>query len=246
MRGIVLLLVTIAVSGAAFAEPPDARDEQGRDVLAGYFKATEAQRDALRGATMDVLMDAKLPKMKKEGRLSALRSISNLGKITYKVVSAWGDDTVKREVIARFMTAETQAKESSAGQVAINEQNYKFKYKGERQIAEESRVHVFELKPRHKRVGLFKGELWIDPGTYLPVREQGQLVKNPSIFIKKMEFVRDFQIQDGVAIPKRFEGKTDTRVAGKAELTIEYANVQRQPAADQVASESWAQAPPQH
>ena len=39
-----------------------------------------------------------------------------------------------------------------------NQANYKFKYKG--MATNDGRtVHVFQLTPRKKRVGLFKGEL---------------------------------------------------------------------------------------
>lgn len=243
MKLIVLSLLTLGLCLPGLAEPDKTdRPEPGAEILENYFRASQGQREALKGLSMDVLMNARLSKMKKEGRMSALRSISNLGKITYKVLGFWGDDTVKREVMARFMTAETQAKDDGS-QIAINHENYKFKYKGVRANLD-SYVHLFELKPRHKRVGLFKGELWIDAKTYLPVRETGQLVKNPSIFIKKMEFVRDFEIREGMAVPLRFEGKTDTRVAGKAELNIEYANVHREQAVNPVAAETWAEPAP--
>jgi hypothetical protein len=85
------------------------------------------------------------------------------------------------------------------------------------------------LKPRHKRVGLFKGELWLDPETCLPVREIGRLVKNPSVFVKKMEFTRDYEIKDGVSYLRRMETRTETRLVGRAELNIEYANFAKQP-----------------
>ena len=51
-------------------------------------------------------------------------------------------------------------------------------------------------------------------------------MKNPSVFIKKMEFIRDYEIRDGVAYLKRMESHTDTRIVGRADLNIEYANVQ--------------------
>jgi hypothetical protein len=87
---------------------------------------------------------------------------------------------------------------------------------------------VFELKPRHKRLGLFKGELWLDPETCLPLHEGGRLVKSPSVWVKKMEFARYYEIIDGVSYLKRMETKTETRIVGKAELNIEYANFHKQ------------------
>ena len=73
------------------------------------------QQEALRDMSMEVHMEGRIPKLKKEGKLSALRKISSLGKITYKTVSFWGDDTVKKEVMARYMTAEVEATSQPQG-----------------------------------------------------------------------------------------------------------------------------------
>ena len=77
-------------------------------------------------------------------------------------------------------------------------------------------VYIFDLKPRKKRVGLFKGELWLDTKTFMPIREEGEFVKTPSVFLKKVEFVRDYELQDGVAIPKQIISKVDTRIVSSA------------------------------
>jgi hypothetical protein len=239
LNPILTLILAALIAVPAFA----ADDYKGSYLIDQYQQALENQSDALRNVAMEVHMEGRIPKLKKEGKMSALRKISALGKITYKVVGFWGDDTVKKEVMARYMTAEVEAaskaeveaaskeeqpaKKSKSRSIAITPENYQFKYKG---LTERDRqkVHVFELKPRHKRVGLFKGELWLDPETCLPVHESGRLVKNPSIFVKKMEFVRDYEIIDGVSYLKRMETKTETRLVGRAELNIEYANIQKE------------------
>ncbi len=178
----------------------------------------------MRGVQMDVDIEASLPKLKKEGRMQALRLVTKLGQIAYKGVRFMGDNTVKKDVIGRYLTAEVQPPTMN---ININDENYKFKYKG--LLEQDGRtVHVFQLNPRKKRVGLFKGELWIDPDTFLPVQESGQFVKNPSVLLKKMAFVRQYEIRDGLAIPKHVESVVDTRVVGKAQLAINYSNFAKQ------------------
>lgn len=173
---------------------------------------------------MEIEIDAALPKLRKTGRLQALRSISKLGQITYQGLRFIGDNTIKKDVIVRYLSAERQTRDVSA--LAITPKNYKFKYKG---LVERDRqlVHVFQLSPRKKMVGLFKGELWVDSSTYLPVREAGRFVKNPSIFLKKVEFVREYEIRDGVAIPSHIESTIRTRFWGPAQLSIDFKNVTR-------------------
>ncbi len=83
---------------------------------------------------------------------------------------------------------------------------------------------MFQVQPRKKRVGLYKGELWLDSRLYLPVFEKGRFVKNPSIFFKKVDFERGFSIQDGLSVPSYITSTIDTRLVGRVELNISYSN----------------------
>jgi len=85
-------------------------------------------------------------------------------------------------------------------------------------------AHIFEVTPRKKRQGLFKGDLWIDAKTFLRVQESGYLVKNPSVFLKKIAFVRKYEIHDGISVPRQVQSVVDTRLVGKAELTIDFSH----------------------
>jgi len=192
-------------------------------ILDRYLKATEAQQDKLRGITMDVAIDAELPKMKKRGTLHALRTISRLGKITYDALKFEGDNSVKKDVIARYLSAEVEASDKKAAP-PITPEFYKFKYKGLVQ-RDSQEVHLFQVSPKKKRPGTFKGELWLDQATCLPIRESGTLSKNPSVFIKRFEFIRDYEIRDGVAVPKTTHGKVLTRLWGSAEMRVDFSNV---------------------
>ena len=173
---------------------------------------------------MEVDMEASLPKLKKHGRLHGLRRISRLGRITYEALHFEGDNSVKHHVIARYLSAEAEAQADGSPSLAVTPANYKFKYKGPKQSAGQA-VEVFQVTPRHKLMGLFKGEIWIDAKTFLCVRESGRLVKPPSLFVKKIEFVKEYEIQDGIAVPRQIHSVVDTRLVGPAELTIDFRNV---------------------
>ena len=228
MRSIVILLLAcgfLAVASTRAFAYSDNDHPQGLDsdeILNRYF-AAKARQIGLRGASMDVDIDASVPKLKKQGRLRALRKISELGKVTYKVLGFQGDNTVKNEVIARYLEAEQQGGEDRQ-KYEINKANYKFKYKGDHTLTTGKRIYIFFLTPRHKEVGLFKGELWLDAQSYLPVMEKGRLVKNPSIFFKRVEFVRDYKIEDGTAVPQHMDSTITTRIVGKVNLSIDYSN----------------------
>jgi len=190
-------------------------------IVENYCTASRIQEQALRAATMEVEIAGSLPRLKKQGKLRALRRISGLGRITYEKLRFEGDNTVKKEVIARYLTAEAEAQRDSS--LAVTPQNYKFKYKGQRQLDGRD-VHIFQVSPKQKRQGLFKGELWIDAATYLRVQESGYLVKSPSLAIRKVAFIRKYEIRNGISVPRQVQSVTDTWLVGRAELTIDYTN----------------------
>jgi hypothetical protein len=192
-------------------------------IVANYASAHRDLETALNGASMEVHIDAALPRLHKQGRLHALRHISRIGRITYEALSFVGDNTVKQNVIARYLTAEAQTQTDNANSLSVTPENYKFKFR--RTVEMDGRgVHVFQVTPRKKRVGLFKGEVWIDSATYLRVLESGRFVKNPSIFLKRVEFVRKYEIRDGIPVPLHIHSTVDTRLVGPAELRIEFTN----------------------
>ena len=231
----VLALLFIAMLGGGSVQAADADlSDSGQEVLEKYLSATQEQQQSLRGVSMEVDIDAEVPKLKKQGKLHALRNISKLGTVTYRMLGFNGDNSVKTEVIARYLTAESQAQ--TGPDISITPANYKFKLKGREQRGDRE-VYVFHVSPRKKRVGLFKGELWIDPQTYLPVLETGRFVKSPSIFLKKMEFVRTYDIENGVAIPQRLETRVDTRIFGPVQLSINFTHFTKA-AGDTVATAS--------
>ena len=218
----VLVLSTLA--GGVWAEP-EKKPEPGAEIVEKYLNSSRVQQEALRGIQMEVQINADIPTLHKTGKMNALRMISKLGKIRYKMLGFSGDDTIKNDVIARYLTAETESQKDNS-QYAITPVNYRFKYKG---YLEQSgqQIYLFDLKPRKKRVGLFKGELWLDAKTFMPLREEGEFVKNPSVFLKKVEFVRDYEIQNGIAVPKHIESKVDTRIVGRADISIDFTNVRK-------------------
>src|ERR1700730_2330951 len=140
-------MVGVATAVADPSKPPVPEDE----MVSRYIDATQQQQSALRGGTMEVDIDAKVPNMKTKGKLHALKSISKLGRITYHALGFSGDNSVKTEVIARYLKAEVDSASQEGQNFSITPQNYKFKYKG--MEARDGRdVYILHVTPRHKRV----------------------------------------------------------------------------------------------
>jgi len=137
----------------------------------------------------------------------------------YSEIQFDGDSTVKHEVIGRYLTAEEQAESLPYSSVAVTPANYKFRYVGSVETSG-TRVYVFQIAPKKKRAGLIQGQIWIDPATGIAVHQAGRFVKRPSVFIRRIEVTRDTNLRDGLPFTRVTHVAVDTRLAGRAELTI--------------------------
>jgi len=146
--GFASFLVALPLASVAIAMA--AADDANLPIIAQYQTATKTQQAALRGAQMNVAIDAKLPRLEKQGKLIALRTISTLGKIGYKILGFQGDDTIKQEVIARFIQAEVE--QTRSDDVAITPANYKFRHKGTIEQGGK-RTEMFSIIPQFHPAG---------------------------------------------------------------------------------------------
>jgi hypothetical protein len=189
------------------------------------------------GQRMEVEIEASLPKLEKHGAMKALKVTSGSGQVAYRLVQFTGDTMVKDQVIVRYITSEAHPPDP-VGDVGNTLKNYKFRflrtadYRG-------ATAFVFQVRPRQKRVGLYKGELWLDAGSGAPLLEAGELVKSPSIFIRGVRFVRHYSQNDpqfaSCRPPERMSINVQTRVVGDANLLV-----LQHPAVDAVAESTVA------
>ncbi len=220
-------LIFAFVAGAAILNAADvplnyASPENLKNVISRYVAAQQVQQDALRGARMEVDIDAQLPRLEKKGTLKVLRMISKLGKISFNQIGQFiGDPVVKKEVIGKYLELEQNEREK--GTIAITPENYKFQINAI--ITEQGKqTYIFALTPKRKAVGLFKGELWLDGATGMPLKETGQMVKSGSAWLKSIRFVRDYEMRNGVSILRHLQSTVDVRLIGKAELSANYSS----------------------
>ena len=162
------IAIALILAGLSLRAEPGAKDP-GQPYLDQYLAASRAQKTKTADLAMDIDIEASIPSLKKKGRFQALRQVTRLGAITYRAITFQGDNTVKKDVIARYLQAEKEASEKGGQSLGITPDNYKFSYYGE--YGEDPwRLHLFEVEPRSKRAGLFRGWLWIEATTGLGPR----------------------------------------------------------------------------
>jgi len=212
------LVILLAVLGAGRGRAADVVDSTaGASLAFARYTAGVEESSPWRMETIEI--EAALPKMSQTGRLRAIRRLLPFGKPEYQVLEMAGDQTVKQQVIYRYLSAEVRAAAIPASSVAVTTANYKFHYKGTVKT-DQGVVYAFTITPHKKREGLIKGELWIDAETGAAVRLSGYLVKSPSIFVKRIDLNRETDLRDGVAQTRVTHLSIDTRLVGRAELIV--------------------------
>ena len=168
----------------------------------------------------NTVVEAELPDTAQRGQYQLRRRFIAPKTLLFTPVRFVGDNFVKSNIIARLLQTEVDHVNKGEGaQTAINDANYKFSYKGTDAIDGAS-VHVFHVKPRAKRPGLFKGRIYLDASTGSLRRAEGTLVKTQSFFIKKIEFVQDYADIDGYTLPVHGRSLAKTRLVGRAVVEI--------------------------
>ena len=212
------LALSLAASAGAVTMDTMSVDPPPQTRALALYLASAAQGDpwsAPNGVLLEI--DAYLPKLEEEGHLRAIRAWDESKTPRYEVIHLDGDASVKQQVIARYLNAEQQAAAMPASLVALTPANYRFRYVGS---SGGTPVYVFHITPRKKRSGLINGELWIDGATGLLIHEAGYLVKRPSVFIRRLQIVRDMRLQNGVPQIRTTQIEIDVRFVGRAELMI--------------------------
>jgi len=184
-----------------------------------YLASLQERNPFTESGPVGMEIEASLPGLAKEGRMLAVRQTGASERTEYNVIQFDGDSTVKQQVIARYLAAEEQAEALPYSTVAVTPTNYKFRYVGS-VVNNGTTVCAFQIVPKKKRTGLIRGQIWIDSATGIPVHQAGRFVKRPSVFIRKIEVTRDTNLRDGPPYTRVTHVFIETRLVGRAELTI--------------------------
>lgn len=220
---LLFLAFTLLAKPVAIAFPPELSPELNT-VVERYVAATSKQREAMLGVQLEMDIDGRFTKLKEEGRMKVMRTISKLGELGIRVLEFTGDNRIKTELIARYLDEEQKAKAYGAMTIAPEDYEYAITAILKR---DGKSTYVFDVKPRNGGAGKFRGELWVDGATGMPLKESGQMVKSPSIFLANLRFTREYELRDGIAYVTHFTSSTDVRLlgVGRAELDITFGKV---------------------
>jgi hypothetical protein len=197
--------------------------------LEAYRNRVVQQASRLSSYSANSLILAQLPETQQFGECDLQRLYSAPHTLEFKSVRFVGDGFVKTNVILRLLQSEVDhVQKDNPAATALSDDNYKLSYKNTTQL-QNRLVHVFQLKPRSSHPGLFKGKIYLDAHTGSMVRAEGRLVKSPSLFIKRIEFVQDYKEVGPFTFPVHIHSEARTRLVGRAVVDIYHYDYQPVP-----------------
>lgn len=104
---------------------------------------------------------------------------------------------------------------------AITPSNYRLELIGE-EVVRSYRCYVLRAIPKRADKYLFDGKLWVDGQDFAIVKIEGRPAATLSFWIRRAEFVREYQKVDGFWLPMRDKTLVEVRLYGKKVLTIEH------------------------
>ncbi|MGB8114837.1 MAG: hypothetical protein WCF22_13740 [Candidatus Sulfotelmatobacter sp.] len=140
----------------------------------------------------------------------------------FVVTSEKGSVVVRRLALSALIASEI---ETAAGKQhhdsAISPANYTLDLLGEQQVGP---YHCFVAQaiPKRKDKYLFEGKVWIDAKDYAVVRIDGHPAKKLSFWIRRADFVRQYQKIDRFWLPQKDMTFVDVRLYGEKVLTIDH------------------------
>ena len=191
-----------------------------------YEQRSKRQAQDLNDYIDTTTIDAELPQTAQKGHFRLTRIFSAPKSMAFKAVDFVGDSFVKTNVIARLLQSEVDhVQKGESASTAITAANYKFSFKGAEEIDGQP-AHVYNVKPRKKRIGLFKGKLYLDVYTGNVLRAEGRIVKSPSFFVKKVDFVQDYAQVGEFSLVSHIHSVAEARIVGKTIVDITHTDYQ--------------------
>lgn len=203
------------------ADPVDPSVLQPEVALRAYQQQADLQARTLLRSEDNTVIHAEVPATSQKGDFELVRSYSaDPRSLRYASIKFEGDGFIKSNVIVKVLQSEVdQVEKGDREATALNDRNYQFSYKGVEKLNGRS-VHVYKVKPRKKKSGLFKGKLYLDAQTGRMRRIEGSVVKTPSFFLRRIDFVQDFAEVDGFTVPTELHSTARAHIIGRAMVSI--------------------------
>ena len=214
-RAVLVLFMIQHLPASDFLVRSQSRPES---VAFARYVASLEQHDPFNEAgPVAVLIEASLPHFYKDAQLLAIRRMGENERSEYLIAGLVGDGAALDEVTMRYFALQEEIEKLPSSSIQISPENYKFRLRGEVKTGIGS-AYVYDITPRKRRRGLFKGQIWIEAGTGSEVLISGHLEGAPSIG-SSVDFVRETKL-DGAGYARVTHLSFTVPLLGRSELVV--------------------------
>lgn len=185
--------------------------------FARYIASLERHNPFSEGGPIALLIEASLPHFYKDAQLLAVRRMGENERSEYRIVGIVGDGAALDEVATRYFAFQEEIESLPLSSMQISPENYIFRLRGEVKTGIGS-AYVYDITPKKRRPGLFKGQIWIEVGTGAEVLISGRLEGVPSIG-SSVDFVRETKL-DGPGYARVTHLSFTVPLLGRSELVV--------------------------
>jgi hypothetical protein len=212
-----LLLLTLISQAPTVAGLPSAdevvakmmqRDTERRSQLEGY---TSVRRYALENV-----------KHHKRAEMLVRVICHQDGSKEFEIVSSSGWGGARKYVFPKLLEAEVEAsRPGNPEDSSVTSENYSFTMLRADEI-DGRKAYVIKATPKKKKKYLISGAIWVDAEDFAIVRMEGVPAKNPSFWVKSVQFAHKYQKHGPLWLAGSDTSVTDVRIFGTTELRINY------------------------
>lgn len=160
-------------------------------------------------------------------RMEVKASYTAPGTKTFSIISESGSSLLRDHVLHRLLQSEREASSDAANRdaVALTPENYRFTLLGCETDGPRPQ-YVMQVEPLRRTKFLYEGTIWIDAQDFAVTRIEAEPAKNPSFWIKRTVVHHQYEKIGEFYLPVLNHTVSDTRLGGKAVLTIRYLDYQ--------------------
>ncbi len=192
------------------------------EVVAKMVQHDDERRAALQGYTGVRRYVLENLKRHKEAEMVVRIVYRKDGSKEFEVESCTGWGAARQHVFPRLLEAETEAsRPGSPENSRMTPENYSFAMLRVDQV-DGRKTYAIEVTPKKQKKYLMRGTIWVDVEDFAIVRMEGAPAKNPSFWIKSVQFSHKYQKRGPFWLAASDNSVTDVRILGPTELRIDY------------------------
>ena len=216
-------VLTAALAGS-ICVPVRAQTVSSEQIFAELIDRNQARAGGLLEYMADRVYRVSDPSGKIHAQIEGRMEFESPESKTFVTKSENGSAIVRHLALKPLIASEINAaRGKDRHDSAITPANYTLELIGEGEVRNHP-CYVLRAAPKRADKYLFEGRVWIDKQDFAVARIEGHPAANLSFWIKRADFVRDYEKVAGFWLPLKDETVVQVRMYGKKILTIDHAD----------------------